>query len=98
MEGRKGKREREGQSEGEKNKKNKLKTIKQNCVKVVRQALVSVSDYIWKPMKIKIIILVYNLIQIYHFWTKTKKHVDKSDIKYIKTYSINEFQYNHNFS
>ena len=74
MEGRKERREREGQSEGEKNKKNKLKTIKQNCVKVVRQTLVSVSDYIWKPMKIKIIILVYNLHNIdLSFLDKNKK-------------------------
>lgn len=67
-------------------------------MKIVRHALVSVSESIWKEMKIKIIILVYNLHNIdVSFLDKNKKHVDKSDIKYIKTNSINEFQYNHNF-
>lgn len=56
-------------------------------MKVVRHALVSVSDYIWKSMKIKIIILAYNLHNIdLSFLDKNKKHVDKSGIKYIKTF------------
>lgn len=56
-------------------------------MKVVRHTLVSVSDYIWKAMKIKIIVLVYNLHTIdLSFLDKNKKYVDKSGIKYIKTF------------